>query len=122
VLGSFVGDGGVGDADRSGDAVRSEEAAVGFDLSACAASRWIGTGSDNVKMEEDIVEMIMVVTDSFVVDADRSGDAVRSGETDLSAFAEPDNVKILDDNVKMKMDDNVKKRKSRMNYLTTNFK
>jgi len=54
VLGSFVGDGGVGDADRSGDAVRSEEAAVGFDLSACAASRWIGTGSDNVKMMEDV--------------------------------------------------------------------
>jgi len=41
------------DADRSGDAVRSGEAAVDFDLSACEASRWIGTGSDNVKMKED---------------------------------------------------------------------
>jgi hypothetical protein len=41
-------------------------------------------------------------------DADRSGDAVRSGEVavnfDLSAYAVPDNVKILEDNVKMMKD------------------
>ena len=44
------------DADRSINAVRSEERTTvdfDFDLSAYVASRWIGTGSDNVKMKED---------------------------------------------------------------------
>jgi hypothetical protein len=68
---------------------------------------------------------------SFVVDADRSGDAVRSEErttddfdVDLSACAAPDNVKMMKDNVKteMEVDDNVKKRNGRMNSITTNYK
>ena len=78
---------------------------------------------DNVKLE--MVEM---------VDADRSGDAVRSGKAvvvgfDLSACeafrfvgTSSDNVKKLNDNVDWKrMDDNVKM-EWRMNCLTPNFK
>ena len=45
------------DADRSGDAVRSGKAVVvGFDLSACEAFRFVGTGSDNVKKLNDNVD------------------------------------------------------------------
>jgi hypothetical protein len=97
LLGSFVVD-----ADRSGDAVRSEERTTDdfdFDLSACVAP-------DNVKMGKEI---IVADADGFVVDADRSGDAVRSADNfDLSACAAPDNVKMeMENNVKM-MKNNVK--------------
>ncbi len=78
-----------------------------FDLSAREAP-------DNVKMEDRCEERSAVI-----VDADRSMDAVRSGERsaddvdldfDLSAYAVPDNVKMEDDNVKMDENDDKKKR------------
>ncbi len=86
-----------------------------FDLSAYAVP-------DNVKMDEGDVKMEdrLKERSAVIVDADRSMDAVRSEERsaddfdfDLSAYAVPDNVKMVDDNVKMeegdvKMDDNVK--------------
>jgi hypothetical protein len=87
-----------------------------------------------------VLGSFVVDADGFVVDADRSGDAVRSGGIfDLSACAAPDNAKLMKDNVKMEMennvklmkynvkmemevDDNVKKRNGRMNCITTNYK
>ena len=88
------------DADRSEDAVRSGEAAVDFDLSACGAP-------DNVKILMRIdnvkLKMEMVDFDFSIVDADRSIDAVRSGEADLSACVAPDNVELEEDIVEMKM-------------------
>jgi REP element-mobilizing transposase RayT len=87
------------DADRSIDAVRSGETdVVGFDLSAYAAPARLrhSGGPDNVKKKRMDDKVKMEVVDEKV-DADRSGDAVRSEELttvgfDLSACAAPDNV------------------------------
>jgi hypothetical protein len=52
---------------------------------------------------------------SILVDADRSGDAVRSGGNfDLSACEAPDNVK-------MKMEDNVKKKEMKIELFNNKF-
>jgi hypothetical protein len=59
----------------SGDAVRSEElTTVGFDLSAYAAFRFVGTCSDNVKMMEMDDEMEIFDTDRACPDLSGSGD------------------------------------------------
>ncbi len=86
------------------------------DLSACAAPDNVKMEMEDVKMElnEGLVGDFETIDDFGTVNADRSGDAVRSEKRtivdfDLSACAVPDNVKMeMEENVKMKVDDNVK--------------
>lgn len=67
------------DADRSWDAVWSEDAAVDFDLSAREAPDNVKILEDNVKMVKDNVNIEADKTE-IKIDADRLGDAVRSRE------------------------------------------
>jgi hypothetical protein len=62
---------------------------------------WLTLKTTFFNTQNSVYSQWYAVLGGFVddfVDADRSRDAVRSGETDLSAFAEPDNVEMVEPN------------------------